>query len=68
MVEDNGIGISDDILSRIFDPFFSTKNSESGTGIGLSISYGIVKESNGKIIAQSIPGKGTTMIVELPIL
>ena len=68
MVEDNGIGISEDILSKIFDPFFSTKDPESGTGIGLSISYGIVKESNGKIIAQSIPGKGTTMIVELPIL
>ncbi len=68
MVEDNGIGMDKEVLCKVFDPFFSTKDSESGTGIGLSISYGIVKESNGNIIAQSIPGKGTTMIVELPTL
>lgn len=66
LVEDNGIGMDEDVLCKIFDPFFSTKDSESGTGIGLSISYGIIKESNGKIIAQSIPGKGTIMKIELP--
>ncbi|RLD85527.1 MAG: hypothetical protein DRJ09_12810 [Bacteroidetes bacterium] len=68
MVEDNGVGMNEEVLCKIFDPFFSTKDSESGTGIGLSISYGIIKESNGNIIAQSIPGKGTTMIVELPTI
>ncbi len=68
VVEDNGIGMDEKVLCKIFDPFFSTKDSDSGTGIGLSISYGIIKESNGKIIAQSVPGKGTTMAVELPIL
>ncbi len=67
VVEDNGTGMSEEVLCKIFDPFFSTKDSESGTGIGLSISYGIIKESNGKIIAQSIEGKGTTMIIELPL-
>ncbi len=66
LVEDNGIGMEEKVLCKIFDPFFSTKDSDSGTGIGLSISYGIIKESNGKIRAQSVPGKGTTMIVELP--
>ena len=68
LVEDNGIGMEEKVLCKIFDPFFSTKDTESGTGIGLSISYGIIKESNGRIRAQSVPGKGTTMIVELPKL
>ncbi len=67
-VEDNGIGMNNEVLNKIFDPFYSTKDSESGTGIGLSISYGIVKESNGKIFAQSTPGKGTAMFVELPLI
>ncbi len=65
-VEDNGIGMTKEVLNKIFDPFFTTKDVESGTGIGLSISYGIVKELNGKIFAKSTPGKGTKMIVELP--
>jgi len=65
-VEDNGTGMPEDILNKIFDPFFTTKDVESGTGIGLSISYGIVKEMNGRIFAQSTPGKGTKMYVELP--
>jgi signal transduction histidine kinase len=67
-VEDNGIGMEKEVMNKIFDPFYSTKDSESGTGIGLSISYGIVKESNGKIYAQSVPGKGTSMFVELPLI
>jgi len=67
-VEDNGIGMEIEVMNKIFDPFYSTKDSESGTGIGLSISYGIVKESNGKIYAQSVHGKGTSMFVELPLI
>lgn len=65
-VEDNGTGMPEDVLNKIFEPFFTTKDVESGTGIGLSISYGIVKELNGRIFAQSTPGKGTKMYVELP--
>ena len=67
-IEDNGIGMKDEIKNKIFEPFFTTKDLESGTGIGLSISYGIVKESNGRIFAQSAPNKGTKMFVELPII
>ena len=67
-IEDNGIGMKDEIKNKIFEPFFTTKDLESGTGIGLSISYGIIKESNGRIFAQSAPNKGTKMFVELPII
>ena len=65
-VEDNGIGMNEETLEKIFDPFFTTKDMDSGTGIGLSISYGIIKESNGRIFARSILNKGTTVFIELP--
>jgi PAS domain S-box-containing protein len=64
---DSGAGIAEDNLNRIFEPFFTTKSMGKGTGLGLSICYGIVTKHNGKIYAQSKPGKGTTFIVELPI-
>jgi PAS domain S-box-containing protein len=67
-ISDNGPGISGDNLSKIFDPFFTTKGEDGGTGLGLSISYGIIKEHGGKIHASSKAGKGTTFIIELPIL
>jgi PAS domain S-box-containing protein len=67
-IEDNGIGMKDEIKNKIFEPFFTTKDLESGTGIGLSISYGIIKESNGRIFAQSAQDKGTKMFIELPII
>ncbi len=65
-VSDTGVGIPEDILPRIFEPFFSTKK-EKGTGLGLSISYRIVEEHGGRILVKSIPGKGTTFRVLLPI-
>jgi len=68
IIGDNGIGMDKEVAEKIFDPFFSTKDIESGTGIGLSISYGIVKESNGKIFAQSAYGEGTKMFIELPLI
>jgi len=67
-IADNGPGISKDNLGKIFDPFFTTKGEDGGTGLGLSISYGIIKEHRGKIRARSTLGKGTTFIIELPIL
>ncbi len=66
-VADNGIGIPEDILPRIFDPFFTTKPVDQGTGLGLSISHGIIKEHNGDIWAESIPGEGTSVFIELPV-
>jgi len=66
-IEDNGTGIDERSLSRIFDPFFTTKPPGEGTGLGLSVSYGIVKEHGGSIYARSRPGEGTTFVIELPV-
>lgn len=60
-VSDNGIGIPKDVLDKIFEPFFTTKEVGGGMGLGLSISYGIVKDYNGEIDIQSQEGKGTTV-------
>ncbi len=65
--EDNGPGISEERLKRIFDPFFTTKEVGEGTGLGLSMAYGIINEHNGTISADSQPGNGTTFTIMLPI-
>lgn len=65
---DTGCGIPPDIMHKIFDPFFTTKQIGAGTGLGLAVSYGIVKDHEGEIRVDSVPGKGSTFIVELPIL
>lgn len=68
-VKDNGIGINQEILPKIFDPFFSTKQKgpDKGTGLGLSIAYNIIKNSGGSIQVSSSDGKGSTFSVILPI-
>jgi len=66
-VTDTGTGISHENLHRIFDPFFTTKSSGRGTGLGLSVSYGIIKEHAGKIDVHSAPGKGTSFHLEFPV-
>ena len=67
-IEDNGPGISNDILKRIFEPFFTTKEVGSGTGLGLSVSYFIITENhNGVLTVKSIPGQGTVFTIKLPI-
>lgn len=65
--EDTGQGIEDSILSQIFDPFFTTKPVGSGSGLGLSITYKIIKSHNGDIKAESEIGKGTKFTVTIPI-
>jgi two-component system, NtrC family, sensor kinase len=66
-VEDSGCGIQPEHLPRIFDPFFTTKETGEGTGLGLSVSYGIVQNHGGEIFAESEPGKGSTFKVILPV-
>ena len=64
-VEDTGPGIALDVMSKVFDPFVTTKSD--GTGLGLSISYGIIREHGGTLTVDSAPGRGATFTVELPI-
>ncbi len=66
-IEDDGPGISKEIIEKIFDPFFSTKDPSQGTGLGLSVSYGIINEHNGEIRVQSDIGSGSRFTVVLPI-
>ncbi len=66
-IEDDGPGISKEVLDKIFDPFFSTKEQGKGTGLGLSVSYGIIHEHNGEIKVQSTPGHGARFTVIIPL-
>jgi len=65
-VRDTGAGISPDIMGKLFDPFFTTKKLGEGTGLGLSVVDGIVKQHGGYITVESKPGKGSTFTVYLP--
>ncbi len=64
-IEDNGVGISNENQRKIFDPFYTSKEAGKGTGLGLYVSFNIIKEHNGEIYFKSEPGKGTVFSIEL---
>ncbi len=67
-ISDTGIGIPEDQLNTIFEPYFTTKKIDEGTGLGLSVVHGIIKKHNGAIFVESTVGKGTTFILYLPVV
>ena len=64
---DTGVGIGEDDMSKIFDPFYTSKDVGQGTGLGLSVTYSLVERMNGTISVQSEKGQGTCFTVKLPI-
>lgn len=66
-IKDNGTGIPQEIINKIYDPFFTTKQKKNGTGLGLYISYNVIKAHGGKISVQSELGKGTEFKIRLPL-
>lgn len=65
---DTGPGISEDIKSKIFEPFFTTKPAGKGTGLGLAVSYGIIKKHDGQIFVRSEQGRGASFFIRLPVV
>ena len=66
-MRDTGTGIDPAHLKHVFDPFFTTKGNHRGTGLGLAVSYGIVREHSGRMGVDSKPGEGTSFSIELPL-
>jgi len=66
-INDDGPGVPDEVQAKIFDPFFTTKDVGKGTGLGLTVAYAIVQEHGGRIRVESVPGRGASFFVELPV-
>ena len=66
-VQDNGMGISKSLVDKIFQPFFTTKPTGEGTGLGLSLSYDIIKAHGGELRVESQEGEGSLFTIEFPV-
>ena len=66
-VEDTGMGMSEEVMSQIFLPFFTTKDVHEGTGLGLAVVHGIVVAHGGEITVETEKGKGTKFLIHLPL-
>jgi signal transduction histidine kinase len=67
VVSDTGHGMPASVSQRVFEPFFTTKPPGEGTGLGLSVSYGIIQAHQGTIAVESVPDVGTTFTIQLPL-
>src|SRR5207244_10176732 len=67
-VKDNGVGVPQKVLDKIFQPFFTTKPVGEGTGLGLSLSYDIIKAHGGEIRVETKEGEGSEFIIQLPLI
>ena len=65
-ISDTGLGMSDEVKAHLFEPFFTTKNARHANGLGLATSYGVVRQSGGRIHIESIAGQGTTVTIYIP--
>lgn len=66
-MKDSGKGMEAEVLANAFEPFFTTHEVGEGVGLGLSISYGIIKQQGGQIDVNSAPGKGAEFVITLPV-
>ena len=66
-VSDTGVGMDDEIARQIFEPYFTTKRERGGTGLGMSIVWGVIRRHQGRIEVETAPDKGTTMVIRLPV-
>jgi signal transduction histidine kinase len=67
-VRDNGVGIPQKVVDKIFQPFFTTKPTGQGTGLGLSLSYDIIKAHGGEIKVETNEGEGSEFLIQLPVV